>query len=68
MREERREQIFREDLSKVHSGFGQENLATLRRFALNFIQQEKSSKCSVNGKRLKAAWDTDYLEKILFFL
>ena len=58
--------IFREDLSRVRSGFGQENLATLRRFALNFIQQEKSSKRSVNGKRLKAAWDTDYLEKILF--
>jgi hypothetical protein len=38
----------------------------LRHIALNLIRQEKSSKRSVKGRRLKAGWDNSYLERVLF--
>ena len=56
---------FREDDSRLHVGNGQENLAALRRWALNLIRQDKTSKGSINTKRLRAGWDTCYLEKLL---
>jgi len=33
--------------------------------ALNILKSETSSKRSIKGKRLKAAWDNDYLIKLL---
>lgn len=56
---------FREDESRLRKGHGQENLAALRRWALNLIRQEKSVKKSIKTKRLKAGWDNDYLLKVL---
>jgi hypothetical protein len=32
---------------------------------LNLLQQEKSKKRGIKGKRLNAAWDHDYLLKLL---
>jgi hypothetical protein len=29
--------------------------------ALNLLKQDKTSKCGVHGKRLKAGWDNGYL-------
>jgi hypothetical protein len=43
---------------------GTENFAILRRIALNPIKREKS-KTSVNIKRQKAGWSTDYLQLLL---
>ena len=57
---------FREDESRLRMGNGQENMATLRRWALNLIRQETSVKMSIKTKRLKAGWDNDYLLKVLF--
>ena len=56
---------FREDRSRVRTGFGPENLATLRHMALNFLKREKSVKKSINRKRFAAALDPDYLLKVL---
>lgn len=57
---------FREDDSRARSGHAPENLAALRRLALNLLKSEKSqSKLSVRGKRLMAAWNHAYLLKIL---
>jgi predicted transposase YbfD/YdcC len=55
---------FREDYSRARTGNAGENLAILRRFALNLLRNE-ASKLSVRAKRLKAAWDQRYLLKIL---
>jgi predicted transposase YbfD/YdcC len=57
--------VFREDQSRIRQGAAPANLATVRRIALNLLQREKSHKAGLKGKRLKAAWDTDYLLKVL---
>jgi predicted transposase YbfD/YdcC len=56
---------FREDDSRVRKGHGAENLAILRRLALNLLRQEPTATCGTKNKRLKAAWDEDYLLKVL---
>lgn len=56
---------FDEDECRIRTGDGAENFAILRRIALNLIKQEKSGKTSVNIKRLKAGWSTDYLAVLL---
>ena len=56
---------FREDESRVRKGDGAQNMAVLRHIALNLLKQEKTAKCGVKAKRLKAAWDEDYLLKVL---
>lgn len=56
---------FDEDDCRIRAGDGAQNFAILRRIALNLIKQEKSSKTSVNIKRLKAGWSTDYLQALL---
>jgi predicted transposase YbfD/YdcC len=56
---------FREDESRVRKEHGQQNLATMRRMALNLLRQETTSKGGVKAKRLRAGWDEDYLIKVL---
>jgi predicted transposase YbfD/YdcC len=56
---------FNEDDRRIRTGDGAENFAILRRIALNLVKQEKSSKTSVNIKRQKARWSTDYLQLLL---
>lgn len=58
---------FREDDCRVRKDHGDENFAVLRHIALNILQQDTSTRLGVHGKRLKAAWDTLYLEKLLRF-
>ena len=59
---------FREDDSRVRRGYAAENLAVLRHMALNLLKQEHTSKLSIQNKRLRAAWDTDYLLQLLCLL
>lgn len=56
---------FREDDSRVRKGNGAQNFAILRRIALNLLKQEKTAKCGIKAKRLKAGWDQNYLLKVL---
>jgi predicted transposase YbfD/YdcC len=56
---------FREDHSRVRKGYGAENMAALRRLAINLIQGEPTFRKSVKGRRLKACWDESYLLKLL---
>lgn len=57
--------VFREDDCRVREGEAAENLAIVRRLAMNLLQQEKTLKRGVKTKRLKAALDENYLLKIL---
>ena len=56
---------FREDECRLRKGNGAQNFAVLRHIALTLLKQEQTLKRGIKNKRLKAAWDTQYLCKVL---
>jgi predicted transposase YbfD/YdcC len=56
---------FHEDQSRARTGYAAENLATLRRLALNMLKKETTKKRGIKGKQLNASWDHSYLLKLL---
>jgi predicted transposase YbfD/YdcC len=54
-----------EDDSRIRKDNAPENMAALRRIALNLLKQEKTLKRGIQCKRLKAALSPDYLLKVL---
>lgn len=57
--------VFLEDSSRIRTGHAIENMSFVRRFATTML---KRSKCrsTLRSKRKQAAWNTDFLEKMLF--
>jgi predicted transposase YbfD/YdcC len=56
--------VFREDLSRLRSGTGPQNMATIRHIAMNLIRGAKDNR-SLKVRRKAAAWNTAYLDAIL---
>ena len=58
---------FREDANRTRKGKAPENLALLRRLALNVVKkdQEKHPKRSLKARRFAASLNTDYLDYLL---
>jgi len=56
---------MREDQSRARAGYAAENLATLRRLALNLLKREKTKQRGIRGKQLNASWDHAYLLRLL---
>ena len=56
--------VFHEDLSRLRSGAGPQNMATVRHMAMNLLRGPKD-KHSLKVRRKSAAWDTTYLEALL---
>ena len=56
---------FHEDQSRARTGHAAENLATLRRLALNLLKTETTKKRGIKGKQLNASWDHSYLLRLL---
>ena len=57
--------VFREDDSRIRKDHAPQNMAILRHMALNLLKKEISLKRGIKGKRLQAAWDKEYLLKVL---
>lgn len=57
---------FGEDQSRARAGYAAENLALLRRLALNLLRREPTKKRrSIRGRQLNASWDHAYLTRLL---
>jgi predicted transposase YbfD/YdcC len=56
---------MREDQSRARAGYAAENLATLRRLALNLLKREKTKRRGIKGKQLNASWNHAYLLRLL---
>ena len=56
---------FGEDQSRARTGFAAENLATLRRLALNLLKRDKTKKRGIRAKQKNAGWDHRYLLLLL---
>ncbi|MGH6629547.1 MAG: ISAs1 family transposase [Burkholderiales bacterium] len=56
---------FAEDQARQRKDHSAENFSRLRRIALNLLRRETTKKRGIKGKRLNAAWDHDYLLKLV---
>jgi predicted transposase YbfD/YdcC len=54
-----------EDANRARKGESAQNLALMRKLALNLLRQEKSVQLGIAAKQKRAGWDHDYLLKIL---
>jgi predicted transposase YbfD/YdcC len=58
--------VFREDEQRKRAGHAAKNFAIVRKMALNLLKKD-TDKGSMRRKRLKAAWNKDYLINLLKF-
>jgi len=56
---------FSEDASRKRNLNAAQNYSVLLKIALNLLKNEKTEKQGIAGKRLKAAWNENYLIKVL---
>lgn len=56
--------VFRDDLARLRTGHGPENMAVVKHIALNLLQQAKPT-TSLKNRRKLAAWNLDYLAKLI---
>ena len=56
---------FREDDSRARTRNAAQNVATLRRIALNLIKKDRSRNCSLRSKRYIASIDHDFLVHLI---
>jgi predicted transposase YbfD/YdcC len=59
--------VFREDEQRKRDKHAAENFAIVRKIALNLLKKDSASKNSLVSKRLKAAWNKEYLISLLKF-
>ena len=56
--------VFRDDLARLRTGHGPENMATVRHMAMNLVR-EAHGKHSLKVRRRKAAWSHHYPQTLL---
>lgn len=56
---------FREDYSRSRTGHAAQNLALVRKLAINVVKADKANKASLKARRMSAGWNEKYLIKIL---
>ena len=56
--------VFHDDLARLRTGHGPENMAVVRHMAINLLRSAKPT-TSLKNRRKLAGWDLDYLHQIL---
>ena len=56
---------FREDDCRVRAGNAAENLSMVRQLALSMLKQRTEAKCGIQGRRLMAGWNDQFLLRTL---
>lgn len=56
--------VFRDDLSRLRTGYGPQNMAVIKHTALNLLTQAKPT-VSLKNRRKRAGWNPDYLAAVL---
>jgi predicted transposase YbfD/YdcC len=56
--------VFKDDMSRLRTGHGAQNMAVVRHFAINLLRVA-TDKRSIRLRRKNAGWSTDYLASIL---
>jgi predicted transposase YbfD/YdcC len=59
--------VFREDEQRKRDKRAAENFALVRKIGLNLLKKDTATKASLVSKRLKAAWNKEYLIRLLHF-
>jgi predicted transposase YbfD/YdcC len=57
--------VFREDDCRVRAGNAAENFAVMRHLSLNLLKSVKNTKLSIKLRRMSAAWDQEFLMRVL---
>jgi predicted transposase YbfD/YdcC len=57
---------YREDASRIKTGYAPENWACFRKIALTVARSDKQSKKSIKSRVKQMAWSDEYLERLLF--
>lgn len=56
--------VFHDDLARLRTGHGPENMVIVKHMAMNLVRQAQPI-TSLKNRRKKAAWNPDYLETLL---
>lgn len=56
--------VSKDDLSRLRTGHGPENMAVVRHMAMNLLRQAAPS-ASLKNRRKRAGWNTAYLESLI---
>jgi predicted transposase YbfD/YdcC len=56
---------FQEDLCRNRKGHADANFSVVRRMVISLLKNETTLKLGMHNMRLHAAWDHNYLEKVL---
>jgi len=56
---------FREDDCRVRAGDAAENFSMVRQLALSMLKQRTEAKCGIQGRRLMAGWNDQFLLRTL---
>jgi predicted transposase YbfD/YdcC len=56
--------VFRDDLARLRTGHGPENMAVVRHLAMNLLRAAKPA-TSLKNRRKLAGWSLDYLDRLI---
>ena len=56
--------VFHDDLARLRTGHGPENMAIVRHMAINLVRQATPT-ASLKNRRKLAVWDLSYLETLI---